>query len=386
MANPEHVEVVRQGAAAIAEWRQQNPGVSLNLAAAHLARADLARADVSAAELFLADLRGANLSGANLRDADLSAANLTAVNLTGADLRGAYLVGASLMGPDLTGANLRGAYLVGANLIRADLTGADLTGANLTSANLPMANLSKANLTKADLVGASLIMAKLAGTNLVEARFGLTSLGICDLSRATGLAAVNHFGPSSIGVDTLIASFRGAGNKLTPDLEAFFLGAGVPKELLAELPRIVAEVKYYSCFICYGQPDLDFATRLCDDLERNGVSCWLYDLDKTPGERTWPEIGQARRQADKMVVVCSVKALLRDGVLKEVEEQIDEDPEKMVPISRDDIWTDPGFRVMRAGRDLTPWLRERNYADFSDESCYEESLQRLLKALRRKAE
>ena len=53
---------------------------------------------------------------------------------------------------------------------------------------------------------------------------------------------------------------------------------------------------------------------------------------------------------------------------------------------RDDIWTDPGFRVVRAGRDLTPWLRDRNYADFSDESRYEDSLQHLLKALRRKAE
>ena len=44
------------------------------------------------------------------------------------------------------------------------------------------------------------------------------------------------------------------------------------------------------------------------------------------------------------------------------------------------------LKQVRAGRDLTPWLRDRNYADFSDESCYEDSLQRLLKALRRKAE
>ena len=58
----------------------------------------------------------------------------------------------------------------------------------------------------------------------------------------------------------------------------------------------------------------------------------------------------------------------------------------MVPISRDDIWIQPGFRVVRGTRDIGPWLRERNYADFSDDSRYEESLQRLLTALRRKAE
>ena len=58
----------------------------------------------------------------------------------------------------------------------------------------------------------------------------------------------------------------------------------------------------------------------------------------------------------------------------------------MVPVSRDNIWSEPGFQVMRAGRDLKPFLLDKNYADFSDGSLYEESLQRLLKALRRKAE
>jgi uncharacterized protein YjbI with pentapeptide repeats len=358
MANPEHVKVVRQGAAAIAEWRLQNSGVLLNLT----------DADLSGADLSGADLAGAYLIGANLKEADLTAVNFLMANLTDANLSNT----------DLSEANLIGSYLVVANL-----AGADLSGANLTAANLFRADLTAANLTGADLSGANLYRAKLTKADLAQALLDKTSLGNCDLSDAA-LAAVNHEGPSSIGVDTLIMSFRGAGNKLTPDLETFFIGAGVPRELLTELPRIVAEVKYYSCFICYGQPDLDFATRLCDDLERRGVPCWLYDLDKTPGERTWPEISQARREADKMVVICSTAALVRDGALKEIEEQIDEAPDKIVPISRDNLWREPGFRVMRGSRDLGPWLRERNYADFSDESCYEDSLQRLLTALRRK--
>jgi len=356
MANPEHVKVVRQGAAAIAEWRQQNPGIRFDLretdlARANLVRANLARADLARANLSQADLRWADLSGAALGHADLSRADLS---------------GANFFDAVLTRADLNGALLVLANLFDADLR-----GANLRDANLALANLFGANLTATQLAGS---------------RLGLTALGNCDLSRADGLSAINHTIASSIGVDTLIRSFRGAGNRLTPDLEAFFLGAGVPKELLEQLPQIIGAVEYYSCFIAHGKPDEGFAKRLCNDLEARGVPCWFYPMDATPGERTWPEIGLARRQADKMVVVCSVKALLRDGVLKEVEEQIDDDPDKMVPISRDDVWTDPGFRVMRAGRDLTPWLRDRNYADFSDESCYEDSLQRVLKALRRKAE
>ena len=336
MANPEHVEVVRQGTAAIDEWQARDPKASLDLSGADFSRVNLS---------------GANLTGAKLGNA----------NLAGTRLVTAHLIWARLAKADLTGANL-----MGADFFLADLTGANLAGADLFAANLSLANLDE--------------------TNLTGARFGLTSLGACDLSQAMGLAAVDHQWPSSIGVDTLVRSFRGAGNKLTPDLEAFFLGAGVPRELLAELPRIVAEVKYYSCFIAYGQPDLDFAKKLHDHLVASGVPCWIYDLDKTPGEPTWGEIGRKRREADKMVVTCSAKALIRPGVLKEIEEQIDEDPDKMVPISRDNLWREPGFQVMRAGRDLKPFLLDKNYADFSDDSRHEESLQRLLKALRRKAE
>jgi uncharacterized protein YjbI with pentapeptide repeats len=346
MANPEHVKVVRQGTAAIAEWRRRNPGTSL-------------------------DLSGADLAGANLAGADLAGADLAGANLTGANLGGANLVGADLAGADLAMANL---------------TGADLTGADLTAANLTFAELTRSNLAAADLAAANLTGADLTEASLAAARLDGTSLGDCDLSRATGLSGVKHDGPSSIGVDTLIASFRGAGNRLTPDLEAFFLGAGVPKELLARLPEIVGALEYYSCFIAYGQPDLDFAKRLRDDLAARGVSCWLYDLDATPGERIWPEIRKKQREADKMVVICSAAALIRDGVLKEIEEQIDDDPNKMVPISRDDIWIQTGFRVVRGSRDLGPFLRDRNYADFGDDSRYEDSLQRVLKALRRKAE
>jgi len=361
MANPEHVKLVRQGAAAIAAWRLRNPGVPLDLSGADLREASLAKAN----------LNGAHLAGARATNASLPEARLRAANLMQADFSGSDLTKA-----DLTVANLFAALLVEA----------DLTGASLLSANFFAADLTRAKFTRSYLVRANLSGADLSGTRFASARLGSTLLGNCNLARAKGLSSVKHQGPSSIGVDTLIASFRGAGNRLTPDLEAFFLGAGVPKELLAALPQIVAEVKYCSCFISYGQPDVDLAQKLRGDLAARGVSCWLYDLDKTPGERTWTEIGRERRQADKMVVICSAAALIRHGALKEIEEQIDEDPDKMVPISRDKLWMERGFRVERGSRDLKPFLLDKNYADFSDESCYEESMQRLLKALRRKAE
>lgn len=70
-------------------------------------------------------------------------------------------------------------------------------------------------------------------------------------------------------------------------------------------------------------------------------------------------------------------------MIYELEERIDEAPEKIIPISLDKTWRKPGFPIIRAGRDLGPWLRERDYADFVKEEKYSASLERLLKALRR---
>ncbi|MBF8267178.1 MAG: pentapeptide repeat protein [Dehalococcoidia bacterium] len=323
MANPEHVQVVRGGSAAIALWRSQHPRARL-------------------------DLSGANLPQANLI--------------------GAFLIEA----------NLIGANLIMANLIMANLSWADLTGANLFGANLPRADLTGANLSGADLTAADLSWANLTETNLTGARCGSTTFANCDLAQCLGLESVVHSDPSSIGIDTIIRS----GGSIP---EAFLLGAGVPKALLDALPAILAKVPYHSCFIAYGEPDRAFAERLVKDLRTKGVLTWIYSMDATPGEPTWREIIQKRREADKMVVLCSAPALVRDGVLKEVEEQIGEDPDKMVPVSLDNLWKADGFRVMRVvGQDLKPFLLDKNYADFSDASSYEKSLGRLLKALERK--
>jgi hypothetical protein len=120
------------------------------------------------------------------------------------------------------------------------------------------------------------------------------------------------------------------------------------------------------------------------DLRGRGVLCWLYSIDASVGQRTWKEISQSRREAEKMVVLCSAAALVRDGVLKEIEEQIDEDPDKIVPISVDNLWKQPGFRLIRGNRDLKPFLVDRNYADFANLS-YEEALERLLRGLETKS-
>jgi len=393
MANPEHVALVRKGSEAIAEWLRSNPGARLDLSGADLVNAklslaDLSEADLSSAHVAGADLFQAKLSGANLTRASLFRANLRGANLAGAALARADLFAVVLLHANLSGADLSRANLSGADLSRADLGGANLSEAHLIAARLHFANVGHANLTGANLALASLLTANLTRADLSEVNLRSTSLSNLDLGQVIGLATVAHVSPSSVGVDTLIRSFRGAGNRLTPELEAFFRGAGVPHELLEALPRIVAEVKYYSCFIAYGQPDVEFARKVTEELRTRGVSCWLYDMDATVGERTWGEIIEKRRGAEKTVVLCSSKALVRDGVLKEIEEQIDEDPDKLVPVSLDDLWREKGFKVMRADNDLKPELVRRNWADFAgwkkDAERYQKGLEELLRGLRRK--
>ncbi len=342
MANPKHVKIVNQGAEAIAEWRKKNPGVKLDL------------------------------SGANLLDADLFSANLS-----GADLHGAILIGAGLLTADLRCADLTGANLTEADLFGANLTDASLIGADLHDANLIFANLTGTDLHDAKLTDANLTRTTLNGSDLTNAVVGFTTFVDCDLREVKGLETVRHRGPSSIGIDTMIMS-KGKIPRV------FLEGAGVPASLIDLLPQITAEIKYANCFVCYGEPDLVFAEKLVTELKAKGVPCWIYSLDSTPGEKTWKEIGQRRREAGKMIILCSSKALVRDGVLKEIEEQIDEDVEKMVPVSLDNLWKEPGFRVMRGQRDLKPFLMQRNYADFSDLSKYDENFKKLLKALRMK--
>ncbi|MDH5267238.1 MAG: toll/interleukin-1 receptor domain-containing protein [Candidatus Bathyarchaeota archaeon] len=363
MANPKHVAVVRKGAAAIKEWRRMNPRKVLQLDTADLSKIDLAGADLSDSDLFRADLSGANLMKANLSTA--------------------YLFLADLESADLSQANLSNALISDANLRSAKLSRANLFGAILTLANFTVADLSEASLINSSLYVTSFLNTKFDRTNFTDARMHGTVMCNCDLGTCVGLETVRHDGPSYIDYVTLVNSFRDAGNRFTPEMETFFANAGMPKQLLDELPMILAEVKYCACFICYGHPDVKFAKRLEKDLKSRGVSCWLYEMHSTPGKRTWEEITMKRREAEKMIILCSVKVLMRDGVKKEIEEQIDEGRDKIVPVSLDYDWKHEGFEVKRGQRDLKPSLLERNYADFCDESKYDESLNRLLTGIKR---
>ena len=152
MANPKHLEILRNGVEEWNQWREQHPHD----------KPDLTGADLSPLPM----LRGLNLRDANLHNAKLLGGNLQDADLGGANLRGAWFPVAHLDGADLDKsflsraflgqATLKKASLRGANLRRANLNGADLRAANLRDANLSKVNLERANLTETNLAGAKL--------------------------------------------------------------------------------------------------------------------------------------------------------------------------------------------------------------------------------------
>jgi hypothetical protein len=96
MANPEHLEILKQGVKAWNEWRREHPDV----------KPDFSRADLINANLRGADLREADLREAILKFTYLGFADLSFANLNGANLGGANLGGANLRGADFTDASL----------------------------------------------------------------------------------------------------------------------------------------------------------------------------------------------------------------------------------------------------------------------------------------
>jgi uncharacterized protein YjbI with pentapeptide repeats len=250
MANPEHLEKLKQGIEKWNEWRKANEGVEPDLSGADLHGTDLSNANFSktnlgganlsganlrgailsgsqdrnsgweAAYMGAADLRGADLSGANLRDADLRGISASGINLKEADLTGATLAGytdrdGERWGAVLYYANLKGANLSGVNMNSVSLDNADLSGANLSHANLFHVEMNNANLTRTNLTGAYLQNVDLTFANLAEANFSNADLSN---SRIYGISAWNVTLENAIQND-LVISKRGESHATVDDLE-----------------------------------------------------------------------------------------------------------------------------------------------------------------------
>ena len=238
MANPEHLEILRQGVEVWNQWRKIHHAPP-DLSGADLSSFTLTDFDLSFANLDSVNLSLANLSFANFNRANLKNANLQSTVLNNADLRFANLSCVDLKFADLIEANLSSSNLCGADLSESDLSHADLrsirihrtifnrvllikailTGtflgstpferANFSEAQLGRANLTYANLSHADLTEADLRSTLLDNANLNKADLSGANLSYASLSDAD-LSFSNLHGAQVLEADFKRAVLTGA--------------------------------------------------------------------------------------------------------------------------------------------------------------------------------
>jgi hypothetical protein len=119
MANPEHLEILKQGVEEWNRWRKDNPNIRPDLSEAFLIGGIFSGADFSFAELFRVDLLEAALDKANFSNANLVEAGLVNADLKGSDLFRANLAAASVQGADFNGAEIGFTIFVDSDLSQA---------------------------------------------------------------------------------------------------------------------------------------------------------------------------------------------------------------------------------------------------------------------------
>lgn len=191
MANPEHLNLLRMGRAAVSEWRQKNSGIGL----------ELSRADLREFDLREFDLVFATLTRADLRNADLTKTNLKRSNLEDADLSGSKSDGkVYLIEANCRRTKFNSAILPQANFEKADLTDASLDNAVLHHASLNQATLSNASLKGTDLNRATFLGVKFESAHLLGCRFRQAHLEMANFVSAN-IAGADFFEASLSGGD-----------------------------------------------------------------------------------------------------------------------------------------------------------------------------------------
>ena len=86
--------------------------------------------------------------------------------------------------------------------------------------------------------------------------------------------------------------------------------------------------KKKTVFLSYGGPDTEVAEALRADLEKEGVDTWWFPSNAQWGERLHHEISRNIKKYDRLLLLCSQRSLIRNGVLHEIEEVFEREAEE----------------------------------------------------------
>lgn len=321
MANPKHLEILKQGHEVWNKWREENPEI-------------------------VPDLSGENLEGTNF----------DFMNLEHAKFVNSELNDSRFVDSNLRYADLRGAELMSCLFLRSDLR--------------------NANLNSADLIWTSLVDSDLSSSKLHGAFLANTILGNANLSNAKGIDLCEHVGPSIIDHKTLSISRTLPIN--------FLRGCGLSDTYIQYLPSLRDDpIQFYSCFISYSSKDQKFADRLYADLQNKGVRCWFAPEDLKIGDKTRIRIDESIKVHEKLLLILSRHSVESDWVAQEVETALERERKEgrtvLFPIRLDDavMKVESGWpALIRNTRNIGDFRKWKNH------DSYQKTFDRLLRDLK----
>lgn len=203
------------------------------------------------------------------------------------------------------------------------------------------------------------------------------------MSACKNLSAIQHDGPSVLDIRTIQCSGR---------LPLIFLrGVGLPDTLIDYLPSLLGSViEFYSCFISYSHEDKVFARRLHDQLQGQGIRCWLDEHQLLPGDDIHEGVDRGIQLWDKVLLCASLSSLSSWWVDREINSAFQKEAQLMktrggkkalalIPLNLDGYIF--AWENGKAGE-----VRSRLAADFRgwefNNTIFETQFKRLVRALR----
>jgi uncharacterized protein YjbI with pentapeptide repeats len=370
MANPEHLEILKQGVQVWNEWRIKKPETSPDLYGADISKLHLPPPE-SALDKQENKSTRFFLEGFGFEKSDNS--YLSGVNFRATFLQSVILTGVTLNGADLTGANLNEAKLNGANLNKAKLRKAMSRSADLTQANL-----EGADLTEADFYSTNFTGTKLETTDFNRSKIGRCVFTDVDLSSAINLEMINHSSPSEISVSTLYKSvgkipaafLRGCG---LSDWQIEYTKLHQPELSNEEVTNILYRVhdlrahqaiQISPLFISYSHTDGAFVDAVETSLSGIGVRFWR-DVHHSTAGRLERQIDRAIRLNPTVLLVLSEHSVRSDWVehearlARKLEQEMGRDV--LCPVALDNSW-----KTCWWPERLREQIMEYNVLDFSN--------------------
>ncbi len=319
-----------------------------------------------------------DLSGAKLRGVDLRWTNFAGANLEGVDFSKAVLTGA-YFGPGTfdrlppyvsqrnAPVNIRGTNFENSILLAATFNYPDVDGASFSDAYLGLSNFRCVHFRS---------------NSFDRARLVNTSFLSCHMDGIKSLETVEHYGPSHLDVETLIQSSR-----LAPD---FLQKTGIPATLINYLPDFRGgsqPVVFYSCFLSHATADKNFCDQLYSSLIASGLRVWYPPEDMKGGKQILPQITEAIRVYDKLIIVLSESSMRSSWVAREIQWARKREtqtkskilfPIAIVPFDSVRAWE---LLDLETGIDLASEIRSYYIPDFSRAENFGRAVERLLNDL-----